>query len=169
TATTGNNGMNGGGDHGMESKNFPVDYNVEGMKVGYKWFEAKDEKPLFPFGFGLSYANFAYSGLTVTPGAESVSFEVKNTGARAGDEIAEVYVRLPKSADEPFEKLVGFERVSLAAGESKTVTVSIRPLYLKVFSTEKNGWERLAGDYRFEVGGSSVELPLKAEVSLSAE
>jgi beta-glucosidase len=169
TATTGNNGMNGGGLHGMESKNFPVDYNVEGMKVGYKWFEAKDETPLFPFGFGLSYTSFAYSGLTVAPGAESVSFDVKNTGQHAGDEIAEVYVTLPKSADEPFRKLVGFARVPLAAGASETVTVPIRPLYLKVFSVEKNGWERLGGAYRIEVGGSSAELPLKAEVSLTAE
>jgi beta-glucosidase len=169
TATMGNNGMNGGGFHGMETKNFPVDYNVEGMKVGYKWFEAKDETPLFPFGFGLSYTSFAYSGLTVTPGAESVSFELKNTGERAGDEIAEVYVTLPKSADEPFRKLVGFARVSLAAGASETVTVPIKPLYLKVFSTEKNGWERLDGEYRIEVGGSSAELPLKTEVSLTAE
>ena len=107
TATTENNGMNGGGFHGMQSKNFPVDYNVEGMKVGYKWFQVKDETPLFPFGFGLSYTSFAYSGLKVAPGGESVSFEVKNTGARAGDEVAEVYVTLPKSADEPFRKLVG--------------------------------------------------------------
>jgi beta-glucosidase len=167
TETTGNNGMDG--SHGMNSKDFTVDYNVEGMKVGYKWFEAKDETPLFPFGFGLSYTSFAYSGLTVTPGAESVSFTVKNTGERAGGEIAEVYVRLPKSADEPFEKLVGFERVSLAAGASETVMVPIRPLYLKVFSAEKNDWERLAGEYRIEVGGSSVELPLKTEVSLTAE
>lgn len=173
TPTTGNNGMNGGGFHGMESKDFTVDYNVEGMKVGYKWFEAKDETPLFPFGFGLSYTSFAYSDLKIEAkgtGADlTLSFTVKNTGTRAGDEIAEVYVRLPKSADEPFEKLVGFERVSLAAGASTTVTVPVRPLYLKVFSTEKNGWERLGGDYRFEVGGSSAELPLKAEISLGAE
>jgi beta-glucosidase len=169
TATTENNGMNGGGFHGMQSKNFTVDYNVEGMKVGYKWFQVKDETPLFPFGFGLSYTSFAYSDLTVAPSAESVSFEVKNTGQRAGDEVAEVYVTLPKSADEPFRKLVGFARVSVDAGESKTVTVPIQPLYLRVFSTEKNGWERLAGEYGIEVGGSSGELPLKTEVSLTAE
>jgi len=169
TATTENNGMNGGGFHGMQSKNFTVDYNVEGMKVGYKWFQVKDETPLFPFGFGLSYTSFAYSGLKVAPGAESVSFEVKNTGARAGDEVAEVYVTLPKSADEPFRKLVGFTRVWVDAGASKTVTVPIQPLYLQVFSTEKNGWERLAGKYEIEVGGSSAELPLKTEVSLTAQ
>jgi beta-glucosidase len=169
TARTGNNGMDGGGFHGMESKNFTVDYNVEGMKVGYKWFQVKDETPLYPFGFGLSYTRFAYSNLKVAPGGESVSFEVKNTGARVGDEVAEVYVTLPKSADEPFRKLVGFARVEVNAGASKMVTVPIRPLYLKVFSTEKNGWERLAGEYGIEVGGSSAELPLKTEVSLTAE
>jgi len=168
TAGTGNNG-DGGGFHGMESKDFPVDYNVEGMKVGYKWFQVKNETPLFPFGFGLSYTSFAYSGLTVSPGAESVSFEVKNTGARAGDEVAEVYVTLPKSAEEPFRKLVGFARVHVDAGVSEKVTVPIQPLYLKVFSTEKNGWERLAGAYAVEVGGSSAELPLKTGVSLTTK
>jgi len=169
TARTGNNGMDGGGFHGMESKNFTVDYNVEGMKVGYKWFQVKDETPLFPFGFGLSYTSFAYSDLTVAQGAESVSFKVKNTGTRAGDEVAEVYVTLPKSADEPFRKLVGFARVHVDAGASEAVTVPIQPLYLKVFSTEKNGWGRLTGQYGIEVGGSSAELPLKTEVSLTAE
>ena len=170
TARTGNNGMDGGGGfHGMESKNFPVDYNVEGMKVGYKWFQVKNETPLFPFGFGLSYTRFAYSNLKVTPGAESVSFAVRNTGARAGDEVAEVYVTLPKNADEPFRKLAGYVRVHVEAGASATVTVPIQPLVLKVFSTEKNGWEQLGGTYEIEVGGSSAELPLKMEVSLTAE
>ena len=169
TEKTGNNGMNGGGDHGMASKNFPVDYNVEGMKVGYKWFEAKDETPLFPFGFGLSYTSFAYSGLTVMPGAESVSFEVKNTGARAGDEIAEVYVTMPKSADEPFRKLAGFKRVSLAAGASETVTVPLELRTLEMFSTEKNDWVQPAGEYAIEAGGSSAELPLHASVKLAAK
>jgi beta-glucosidase len=168
TEKTGNNGMNAA-VKGEEQKNFTVDYNVEGMLVGYKWFEAKDKTPLFPFGFGLSYTSFAYSGLKVTPDATSVSFEVKNTGARAGDEIAEVYVMLPKSAGEPFRKLVGFKRVPVAAGESETVTVPIDPLYLKVFSTEKNGWEMLGGEYRFEVGGSAAASLLHEEVSLAAK
>ena len=169
TARTGNNGMDGGGFHGMESKNFPVDYNVEGMKVGYKWFQVKAETPLYPFGFGLSYTSFAYSDLKVAPGGKSVSFEVKNTGARAGEEVAEVYVTLPKSADEPFRKLAGFARVPLAAGASEHVTVPIQPLVLEIFSEEKNGWQRLAGSYQVEVGASSAELPLKEEIALTAE
>lgn len=167
TAKTGNNGMNGSGS--TASKDFTVDYNVEGMEVGYKWFEVKHETPLFPFGFGLSYTSFAYSHLSVAPDGTKVSFVVKNTGTRAGDEVAQVYATLPKSADEPFRRLVEFERVSLRPGESETVTAPIRPLYLKVFSTEKNRWLRLGGEYRIEVGGSSAALPLAAEVPLTAE
>ncbi len=169
TSTTGNNGMNGGSKHGEETKNFTVDYNVEGMEVGYKWFQVKHETPLFPFGYGLSYTRFAYSGLNVDRGARSVSFVVKNTGARSGDEIAEVYATLPAAAGEPFRRLVGFARVSLNAGQSQTVTVPIRPLYLKIFSTQKNGWERLPGAYTFEVGGSSADLPLRTDVQLAAQ
>jgi beta-glucosidase len=168
TEKTGNNGMSAK-VKGEQAKNFTVDYNVEGMLVGYKWFQVKDKMPLFPFGFGLSYTSFEYSGLKVTPDAGSVSFEVKNTGARAGDEIAEVYVTLPNAAGEPFRKLVGFKRVPVAAGASETVTVPIDPLYLKVFSTEKNGWEQLPGEYKIEVGGASNNLPLHEAVTLAAQ
>jgi beta-glucosidase len=161
TENTKNNGMSGGEVHGDEAKDFPVDYNVEGMMVGYKWFEAKGKTPLFPFGFGLSYTSFGYSGLKVAPGAGSVSFEVKNTGKVAGDEIAEVYVTLPSAAGEPFKKLAGFKRVGLAAGEKKMVTVELNPLVLSVFSEGKNAFEMTPGTYTVEVGGSSVALPLK--------
>ena len=111
-ATTQNNGMNGRGD---QEKDFTVDYNVEGMAVGYKWFEEKHETPLFPFGFGLSYTSFAYANLQATPAGDhtNVSFDLTNIGAVAGDEIAEVYVTLPSAAGEPFKKLAGFKRVSL--------------------------------------------------------
>jgi beta-glucosidase len=166
TANTKNNGMSGGEVHGDEAKDFPVDYNVEGMMVGYKWFEAKGKTPLFPFGFGLSYTSFGYSGLKVAPGAKSVSFEVKNTGKIAGDEIAEVYVMLPSAAGEPFKKLAGFTRVGLAAGEKKTVTVELNPLVLSVFSEAKNAFEMTPGTYTVEVGGSSVALPLKETVEM---
>ena len=167
TERTGNNGMNAAAK-GEQQKNFTVDYNVDGMLVGYKWFEVKGKTPLFPFGFGLSYTRFEYSGLKVAPDGASVTFEVKNAGARAGDEVAQVYVTLPARAGEPFRKLVGFKRVPVAADATETVTVPIDPLYLKVFSAEKNGWELTGGEYKVEVGGSSNNLPLHAAVTLSA-
>jgi beta-glucosidase len=140
---------------------FAVDYNVEGMAVGYRWFQEKNIKPLFPFGFGLSYTHFAYANLHIAPEAKSVTFTLRNTGTRAGDEIAQVYVTLPNSAGEPFRKLAGWKRVSLAAGTSQTVEVPIDPLYLSVFSTEKDTWVPAEGEISIEVGGSSASLPLR--------
>jgi len=148
---------------------FPVDYNVEGMAVGYRWFQEKSLTPQFAFGFGLSYTRFAYSNLKVDADAKSVSFELRNTGAQAGDEIAEVYVTLPGAAGEPFRKLAGWKRVSLTAGASQSVTVALDPLYLSIYSPNTDKWSRPAGDFLIEVGGSSAELPLRSMVRLAAQ
>ena len=140
----------------------------EGLKVGYKWYDAEKKPVLFPFGFGLSYTTYSYSGLTVAPGAASASFTVKNTGSRAGEEIAEVYAALPASAQEPPKRLVGFTRVALAPGESKPVSVTIDPHFLEVYKEAGEGgsWVRTPGEYTVMVGGSSQELPLKQAVKL---
>ena len=130
---------------------FDVNY-TEGLKVGYKWFEAEHKQPLFPFGYGLSYTTFAYSALKADGAARTVSFSVKNTGKRAGTEVAQVYVRLPDAAGEPFKRLVAWERVPLKAGESKTVTLNLDPLYLSIFNTDKDGWELVPGDYKAFAG-----------------
>ena len=135
---------------------------TEGARVGYKWFDSTGKQPLFPFGFGLSYTTFAYSGLTVNDNGRTASFTVKNTGKRAGTEIAQLYVGLPAAAKEDFKRLVAFERVSLAPGESKTVTLTMNPLYLSVFDTQKDGWELLPGDYKVLAGASSRDTPLHA-------
>ncbi len=145
---------------------FQVTYD-EGALVGYKWYEAKNKSVLFPFGFGLSYTTYAYSGLKVTPGATvTATFTITNTGARSGSEIAEVYATLPSAAGEPYKRLVGFTKVKLEAKEKKTVTVDIDPKYLSIFDEAKDAWTLLPGDYTILVGGSSQDLPLKAVVSL---
>ena len=139
----------------------------EGLKVGYKWYDAEGKQPLFPFGYGLSYTTYAYSGLKVTHGGKvSVTFTIANNGQRAGAEVAEVYAALPASAGEPPKRLVGWSKVKLNAGESKEVTVDIDPLYLSIFNAEKDAWQKLPGDYTFMVGASSRDLPLKESVSL---
>jgi beta-glucosidase len=130
---------------------FDVPY-TEGLKVGYKWFETEHKQPLFAFGYGLSYTTFAYSVLKADGAAHTVSFSVKNTGKRAGAEVAQVYVTLPDAAGEPFKRLVAWERVPLKAGESKTVTLQLDPLYLSIFNAEKDGWELVAGDYKAFAG-----------------
>jgi beta-glucosidase len=139
----------------------------EGLKVGYKWYDAEKKPVLFPFGFGLSYTTYEYSNLSVaSEGKVKVTFTVANTGARAGAEIAEVYASLPASAEEPPKRLVGWSKVKLEAGEQKSVTIEIDPKYLSIFDEAKDGWTLVPGDYTILVGGSSQNLPLKASISL---
>jgi beta-glucosidase len=152
----------------IQAKDFPVDYNVEGMAVGYRWFQEKGKQPLFPFGFGLSYTRFGYSNLKVDADAKSVTFDLRNAGAVAGDEVAEVYVTLPASSGEPFRKLAGWKRVSLAAGAKESVTISIEPLYLSTFSVADDAWSRPAGEFVIEAGGSSADLPLRESLRLAS-
>ncbi len=145
---------------------FQVTYD-EGVKVGYKWYEAEKKPVLFPFGFGLSYTTYSYSGLKVSSGdTVTATFTVANTGAREGSEIAEVYAMLPDAAGEPFKRLVGFAKVKLDAKQKQNVTVEIDPKYLSIWDEAKDGWILVPGDYTILVGGSSVDLPLKAVVSL---
>jgi beta-glucosidase len=145
---------------------FQVTYD-EGVKVGYKWYDAEKKPVLFPFGYGLSYTTYSYSNLTVTPGKyPRVTFTVTNIGNRAGAEIAEVYASLPAAAAEPPKRLVGWSNVKLNVGESKEIAVEVDPKYLSIFNVEQNGWHLIPGEYGIMVGGSSQDLPLKKSVKL---
>jgi len=140
----------------------------EGLKVGYKWYDAEDKPVLFPFGYGLSYTTFSYSNLKVTSGeVPTVSFTVKNTGGRPGAEVAEIYAALPASTGEPPKRLVGWSKVPLNPGESKNVSATIKPLYLSIYDESSDSWERVPGSYTFLVGGSSRDLPLSEKVNLN--
>ncbi|MGB8459273.1 MAG: glycoside hydrolase family 3 C-terminal domain-containing protein [Candidatus Acidiferrum sp.] len=151
---------------GQAEPTFSVHYD-EGLKVGYKWYDAEKKPVLFPFGYGLSYTTFAYSGLKVTPGGNTtVRFTVKNAGKRDGAEIAEVYAALPASADEPPKRLVGWSKVWLKAGESKEVSVSVGKKYLSIYDEASDGWKLVPGGFTFMVGGSSQDLPLHEKVEL---
>jgi len=141
---------------------FDIDY-TEGLKVGYKWFDAEDKQPLFEFGHGLGYTTFAYSGLQAS--IDSVSFTVRNTGKRAGVEIVEVYAGLPAAAGEPPKRLVAWDKVALEPGASKIVTLPLDPKFLSIFNEQKDDWELLPGEYKIFVGGSSRDTPLAASVN----
>jgi beta-glucosidase len=146
---------------------FAVHYD-EGLKVGYKWYDAEKKPVLFPFGFGLSYTTYAYSDLQVNPGSSTtVTFKVTNSGSREGTEITEVYAALPASAEEPPKRLVGWSRVHLAPGESKTVSVAVDPMYLSIFDEAADKFKLVPGSYTFMVGGSSQDLPLTKAISLN--
>lgn len=142
---------------------YAVNYD-EGSAAGYKWYEVKNKKPLFAFGFGLSYTTYAYSGLSVDSNTRTVRFTVENTGKRAGTEIAEVYARPPKGSGESFKRLVGWKRATLAPGESRSLTVAVDTRVLQTFVEGIDGaqdhWNLSRGDYEVLVGPSSDNTPL---------
>jgi beta-glucosidase len=142
-----------------------VEYD-EGLQVGYRWYLAQGIEPLFSFGHGLSYTRFSYDRLRVTPASTDgsktlrVDFRLRNTGDRAGTEVAQVYVELPGSAGEPSKRLVGWARVRLAAGESEKVQVvldreRLEQLHLLQYWSQGRGrWVTPSGTYEVTVGGS---------------
>jgi beta-glucosidase len=138
----------------------------EGLAVGYKWYQSKGIEPLFPFGYGLSYTQFSYSKLQLSPAVVNkankpikVTFTVKNTGSKAGSTTPQVYLTLPASTGEPGSRLVAFDRITLKAGESQKVTVTIDPTSadkpLSYYSTTTHAWTTDPGSYRIAVGDSS--------------
>ena len=146
---------------------------TEGLLVGYRWFDARGIEPLFPFGHGLSYTRFAYSHLEVTPAAGdgdrglSVSFDVKNTGDRAGAEVAQVYLRLPSSTGEPPKRLVGWDKLLLHPGETRHVRVKVDRERLAYWNVAASDWAIAAGPYTVYVGSSSRDLRLQGDLRIA--
>ena len=144
----------------------------EGILVGYRWYEAKHIKPLFPFGFGLSYTQFRYSDLKLSRTAVDgvtpirVSARVTNDGHVSGADVAQLYLGLPAATGEPPRKLVGFQRVTLAPGQSKVVHFIITPRQEGWW--DPDGWSETAGTYRVYVGDASAlaDLPLRAAYTM---
>jgi beta-glucosidase len=137
----------------------------EGINVGYRWFDKEKIAPLFPFGYGLSYTSFEYSGLKVEKAADGgldVTVTIKNTGGVDSDEVPQVYLGAPSSIPDgvqfPVRALAGFDRVHLAAGESKSVTLHVAPRQLQYWSTKDGQWVTAAGKRTLSVGASSRDL-----------
>lgn len=146
----------------------------EGIFVGYRGYEKNNIKPLFPFGFGLSYTNFAYSDLSVKPlndGNFEISFNVKNTGKRDGAEVAQIYVGSKKDSRVPrsFKELKGFEKVFLKAGETKKVSVKLNQRAFSYFDVSNQIWLAEAGDYEILVGRSTAEIILRGKANLKTD
>ena len=146
----------------------------EGIFVGYRWYDAHHQEPLFPFGFGLSYTTFRFSNLKVTQqtsadGVHAVAmFEVTNTGKREGAEVAQLYVTedTPK-VDRPVRELKGFERVSLAPGETKHVSIPLDSRSFSYYDVAAKKWAIGSSKFTISVGDSVESLPLTAELTLT--
>ncbi len=146
-----------------------VEYS-EGLLVGYRWYDAKGIQPLFPFGFGLSYTSFSLSNLQIigsgNPSTALASVDITNTGKMAGADTVQIYIGDPPSAGEPPEQLKGFERVSLAPGQSTQVTIPLGPSAFSVWDTGLQQWVETPGTYSVMVGDSSAHLPLKGVIAI---
>jgi beta-glucosidase len=138
---------------------------VEGANLGYRWFDIKRRKPLFPFGYGLSYTSFRYSALSVRGGrALGAAFTVTNTGSRAGLATAQVYAAPPRGT----RRLIGFKKVELEPGQTERVSVSADPRLLAAFDEKRHDWRLAAGIYRVEVGANVDDTPLHGSARLTA-
>jgi beta-glucosidase len=137
---------------------------TEGLQVGYRWYDAHNDTPLFPFGFGLSYTSFSFANLAVS--TKKVWVDVTNTGSRSGAEVVQVYVAAPASAGEPPKQLKGFAKVSLAPGQTKRVRVFLQDRAFSIWSTSLGKWTTVPGVHTILVGDSSRNLPLKATVTV---
>lgn len=141
-----------------------VEYR-EGLFVGYRYYQTAGKPVAFPFGYGLSYTNFAYSSLYAD--ASQATLTVTNTGSAAGAEIVQLYVAKPDSEIvSPKQQLKGFARVELAAGESKTVTIKLDGKAFRYWNTVTNQWEIEGGRYALRVGASCEDIRLTAEISV---
>jgi beta-glucosidase len=147
-----------------------VEYS-EGVFVGYRHFDKSTVKPLFPFGYGLSYTSFAYKNLTISPPSSdqqvSVAFDVTNTGTRAGADVAEVYVGdrhapVPRAVKE----LKSFKRVSLNPGETKNVVVKLDRRAFSYYDVKSHSWTVAPGDFDLFVARSAADIALTGKVAL---
>jgi beta-glucosidase len=150
-----------------EGTAFDVDYTIEGSDVGYRWYARRHIKPLFPFGYGLSYTRFSYADLKVEGGKTvAVSFEVRNAGDRPGTDVAQLY--LTGAAGRKLQRLIGWERVTLKPGESRRVTIAADPRLLADWDETVHGWRINAGRYDVALGASAADLGLRGGAAIEA-
>ncbi len=159
--------------------NFPGDGDLveykEGIYVGYRYYEKKKQRPLFPFGYGLNYTNFEYSGLVLDKNAMSdtealhATFSIKNVGNHAGKEIVQLYVSdVTSNVTRPEKELKGFFKVALNPGKEKTVTFTLEKRSFAYFNTELNDWHVETGEIDILIGKSSSDILLKETILVNS-
>jgi beta-glucosidase len=147
-------------------RSFPVDY-VEGADVGYRWYERKGQRPLFPFGYGLSFTRFGYRNPVVTGGRTlAVSVDVTNTGRVAGSDVPQLYVA--REGGTGAMRLAGFRRVTLKPGETRRVTLTAEPRVVADYDTALPGWRIAGGRYRVAIGHDATDRAMVLGATLDA-
>jgi beta-glucosidase len=150
---------------GQPGQSLDVNYDIEGSDVGYRWFARTGAKPLFSFGHGLSYTSFAHSRLQIAAGMRiTATFTVTNTGTRAGADVPQLYLVSVNGRQRL--RLAAFDRVELAAGASKTVTVTVDPRVLADWKGAS--WQLASGRYTFALAASANDIGPQQSVTFSA-
>lgn len=155
--------------------NFPGEMTVEyreSIFIGYRYYDKVNKEVLFPFGHGLSYTTFEYGNLSLQTNGKTAtaSFTVKNTGAVAGAEAAQLYVSKKDSKTyRPLQELKGFEKVFLEPGEQKSITISLDERAFAYYNTSISDWYVEPGKYEIRVGSSSRDIRLSGEVAFDFE
>ena len=148
----------------------------EKLDVGYRWYDAHQVQPLFPFGYGLSYTHFKLSHLRVTPAKVSgtnskvnvqVDLQVNNAGTRDGAEVIQIYVQQPEKNGEPPRQLRAFKKVDLKAGQSRMVRLELNARSFSIYDPDRHAWKMPRGKYTILVGTSSRDLPLQGDVEVT--
>ena len=153
----------------IDSMPKPESRYTEESLVGYRWFDTRQIKPMYAFGHGLSYVSFAYGEMKAKAGKDAVkvSFTLKNEGAMPADEVVQLYVhRVDSKVEWPEKELKAFQRVSLAAGEAKTVTLSIPVKDLRYWNESTNAWDLEHGKLQLLLGSASDDIRSTAEVNI---
>lgn len=148
-----------------------VEHYSEGLDVGYRWYDAEQKTPLFPFGYGLTYTRFGFTKLSsslLAGGKVAVQVTVTNLGKRPGAEVAQIYISYPKETHEPPLQLRAFSKVPLEAGASKRVEFILEPRAFSYWSVAEHNWIVAPGAYALAVGSSSRDLPLREQIRLGA-
>ena len=143
---------------------------TEGIFVGYRHFDQDKIRPLFPFGFGLSYSAFAYKNLTISPASGSdavtVSFDIANTGRRAAAEVAQVYVGdTHSSVPRPPKELKGFSKVFLQPGETKRVSIPLDARSFSYYDVKSRAWKAEPGSFNIFVASSAADIKLEGKLN----
>jgi beta-glucosidase len=159
-------------DLDMQRPIHTVEYK-EGVFVGYRWYEARQITPLYPFGFGLSYTGFTYNDLTLTPASLkpdetlTVSFTLTNTGNLPGQEVAQLYLQdVDASVPRPVKELKGFAKVLLQPGESRTVRLTLTARDFAFWDVKEHKWLTEPGEFRILVGANVSDIRLRGQVTV---
>ena len=144
----------------------------EGLEIGYRWYDANNVTPLFPFGFGLSYTTFGYSNLTVSAvspsGQVQIGFDLTNTGTLTGAEVPQLYLGFPAAAGEPPKLLKGFQKISLSPGQTQHVTFNLDWEDLANWDATARGWIVTPGSFQVMVGASSRDIRLTGAFTVAS-